>query len=130
MSMMFRDTSLGFAEKQKESMIRDQQKKIDKELKRRQAFIDSKQKSALKEFYRKEYRVKVTQKVMESLTVPEFEEYLKRRHYELKYKKALRVVKSYLLTHIYKRRYQKRQKKRDEAATLIQRWYRKEWTTI
>ena len=124
MNMMFRDTSLDFAQKQKETVLRDQQKKLEKELKRRQNLLDTKQKFALKEYYRKEYGVKVAQKVMESLTVTEFEEYLKRRLYDLKVKKAMQVLKGCLLTFIYKRRFQKRFKQRVEAITVIQRWYR------
>lgn len=65
MNSMFRDTSLDVAQKQKETVIRDQQKKIEKEMKRRQLFVESKQKASLREYYRKEHDVKVNSKIME-----------------------------------------------------------------
>lgn len=130
MNMMFRDTSLDFAQKQKETVLRDQQKKLEKELKRRQTLLDTKQKFALKEYYKSEYGVRVSQKVMESLTVSEFEEYLKRRHNDLKVKRAMQVLKGCLLTFIHKRRYKKRLKTRVEAATVIQNWYRDNWAFV
>lgn len=81
---MFRDTSLHAAQKQKEAILRDQQNKIEKQLKRRQMFLDNEQKLSLRDYYKKEYSVKVNHRIMHSLSVFEFEEYLKRRHEEMK----------------------------------------------
>ena len=127
MNSMFRDTSLDVAQKQKESVIKDQQKKLEKELKRRQFIVDTKQKLCLREYYRKEYGIKVSHKVMEALTVQEFEEYLKRRQHEENVKKSMAVLKTHLLGFVYRKRFKKRFKERVEATKKIQRWYRKNW---
>lgn len=121
---MFRDTSLNAAQKQKEAILRDQQNKIDKHLKRKQMYLDNKQKISLREFYRKEYSVKVLQKIMDSLSVQEFEEYLKRRHRELKENEARKVLHRYLLGYVCKFRFKKMMKLRNEKAIIIQKYFR------
>jgi len=105
MNSMFKDTSLDVAQRQKETVLRDQQKKVEKEIKRREFLIDKKKKICLRDFYRKQYGIRVNIKIMESLTGTEFEEYLKRRHLEAQRKKATAVLKSNILVYVYRRRF-------------------------
>lgn len=64
---------------------------------------------------------------MDCLTVSEFEEYLKRRHQEIKYEKARKVLHQFLLGFVCKYKFKKRMKLRNEKATIIQRWYKTHW---
>jgi hypothetical protein len=130
MNSMFRDTSLNVAQKQKEAILRDQQNKIEKQMKRRQMFLDNKQKISLREYYRKEHGVKVNQKVMDSLSVTEFEEYLKRRHLEMRSQVARKVLERYLLGFVCKYKFKKSSKRRHKAATVIQNWFRTSWRVL
>jgi len=124
MNAMFRDTSLEAAERQKETIIREQRKKLDTEMRRRQTLLENEQKASLRMYYKKEHKIKVSQKVVDSLSVPQFEEYLKRRCYEAKARKALLILKKYILGFVYKIRFKKLFKKRSEAAIIIQKWVR------
>jgi hypothetical protein len=64
-----------------------------------------KQKIALKEYYAKEHKVKVSHKIMASLKYDEFEEYLKRRHYEVRLQKSAQVLRRHLLGFLCKIRF-------------------------
>lgn len=79
------------------------------------------------EYYRREHGVKVSQKVMDALTYPEFEEYLKRMYHEKKVDNAMIVLKAHILGFFYKLRFKKRMKRRTEKAIVIQRWFRANW---
>ena len=99
-------------------------------MKRKQLIQETKQKISLRSYYKKQHSIKVNQKIMESLTVNEFEEYLKRRHQEARKRKATIILRTHLISYIFKRRFKKRLKKRKEAAIIIQNWYRKYWNDV
>jgi len=69
-------------------------------------------------------------KIVESLTVSELEEYLKRRMREKERKKALIIIKKHILTYVYRRRFTKIFNKRVKAVKIIQKWYRDSWSMI
>lgn len=90
-------------------------------------YIDNHQKLELREKYRKDHNVKVSNKVMNSLTINEFEEYLKRRLQQQRAIDARKVLKRYLLGFAYKLRFKKVREKRHKMATVIQRWFREKY---
>lgn len=130
MNSMFKDTSLDVAQRQKETVLRDQRKKIEKEIRRKQFFVGRKKKLSLRDYYKKEHEIRVNSKIVDSLTVSEFEEYLKRRLREKDRKKAERVIKKHILTYVYRRRFKKILNIRVKAVKVIQRWYRESWSII
>jgi hypothetical protein len=87
------------------TVLRDQQKKLEKEMRRRQFFQENKQKICLREYYRKEYGIKVNNKIMDLLTVSEFEEYLKRKLRQIKVQKALNVIEKHIIGFLCKLRF-------------------------
>ncbi|CAI2385047.1 unnamed protein product [Moneuplotes crassus] len=130
MNAMFRDSSLGVAQRQKETILRDQRNKLQKEMRRKQYILETQKKISLMNYYKREYKIKVNHKVMESLTIPEFEEYLNKRLQDTKKKKAISILKKHILVYVFRRRFKKKLNERFRAIIFIQKWYRRSWNRV